>query len=461
MQSNRLISIAACLMIGSHAAPAAAQDIGDPDCDRLLLISAYTSNNVKIYDACDGSFIRNLDSGSTLQGPQAIALDPQGDLVVVSEENDRLVRYHRQTLTYDRVLMGDRPETAAAEPAPVDAPTGLVITADGRMIVGSFSSDTVSEIDPDDGSLLAHLATSGRSGIRGPDAGMLLDGHDLLVPGFNSNSVIRIDLTRQNSDAVAIAAGSGTLSAPRQILKLPGGNLLVSSWRNGKILEYDGVSRAFVRTVSSAVARPTGMALESDDVLLVASDASNEVTRVRISTGAALETLLTFNDGLLAGPVFILLLDKQRTAAAIDLALNRAFWTIGVGEIQGKSIRVAEVFFTQGGAFGQAFDPAAVATLPWGSLEIEFDSCDGGRVSWIPKYAAFDAGSYPIFRLADDPFGDACSEAGFANVDHALWMSGLWFGGAPRDGEGFSVNVINGDLAVVTWYTYLPVPEAM
>jgi hypothetical protein len=39
-------------------------------------------------------------------------------------------------------------------------------------------------------------------------------------------------------------------------------------------------------------------------------------------------------------------------------------------------------------------------------------------------------------------------------------MSGLWFGGAPRDGEGFSVNLINGNLAVVTWYTYLPAMDS-
>jgi DNA-binding beta-propeller fold protein YncE len=195
MQAIRFIALALGFVLGGYGVPARAQDIGDPNCDRLLLVSAYGANNVKIYNACDGSFIRNLDSTGILQGPQAIAIDPQGDLVVVSEENDRLVRYHRESLTYDRVLAGDRPETPGFEQAPVDAPTGLVITADGRMIVGSFSGDTVTEIDPADGSALAHLATVGRSGIRGPDAGMLLAGHELLVPGFGSNTVVRIDLT--------------------------------------------------------------------------------------------------------------------------------------------------------------------------------------------------------------------------------------------------------------------------
>jgi len=456
MYSIRVVSVVLGLFIGGRAVSLMAQDIGDPGCDQLLLVSAYTANNVKIYNACDGSFIRNLDSGTTLQGPQAIAIDPQGDLVVVSEENDRLVRYHRETLTYDRVIAGDRPETPGIELAPVDAPTGLVITADGRMIVGSFSGDTVSEVNPEDGSLMVHLATVGRSGIRGPDAGMLLEGNELLVPGFNSNTVVRINLTQPNSDTVVISSGSGTVSAPRQLLRLPSGNLLVSSWRNGKILEFNGATRAFVRTVTTAVGQPTGMVLESDDVLLVASDGANDVTRVQISTGAVLNKPITFNNGLLADPVFMLLLDKIRTTESTDLSQNRAFWTIGVGEIGENSIQVDEVFFTHGGAFGQAFDPDNVTTVPWGSLAIEFDSCDTGHITWTPRYVEFDAGSYDIFRLADDPFGDACKAAGFETVDNVLWMSGLWFGGAARDGEGFSVNLINGNLAVVTWYTYLP-----
>ena len=44
-------------------------------------------------------------------------------------------------------------------------------------------------------------------------------------------------------------------------------------------------------------------------------------------------------------------------------------------------------------------------------------------------------------------------------MDNFLWMSGLWYGGPPRDGEGFSVNIINGERAIVTWYTYLPVGD--
>jgi len=230
------------------------------------------------------------------------------------------------------------------------------------------------------------------------------------------------------------------------------GNLLVSSWGNNKILEYNGSTGAFVRTVSSAVQHPTGMAFESEDVLLVASDQADNVSRVQISTGEQLNPLITSDNGALAGPVFLLILQKR----ASKLSQNHAFWTIGVGTIVDKSIQVDEVFYTQGGAFGQAFDPDTVSNVLWGSLSIEFDSCEHGRVEWTPLQSEFTAGAYDVFRLTDDPFGDACKISGFDAVDNALWMSGIWFGGPQRDGEGFSVNIINGNLAVVTWYTYLP-----
>jgi hypothetical protein len=253
-----------------------------------------------------------------------------------------------------------------------------------------------------------------------------------------------------------IKPGSTGLNAPRTILKRANGNLLVTSWRGNRVLEYSS-NGTFIRTVTAAVSRPTGMAFESDEVLLLASDASNDISRVQISDGTVLEKLITFNDGLLSGPTFILVLEKLTS----DLVQNRAFWTIGVGEIQNKSIVLDEMYFTSGGAFGQAFDPNDISNVLWGSVIIEFNSCDGARVSWSPSQAEFEAGAYDVFRLADDPFGDSCKATGFGSVVDSLWMSGLWFGGAARDGEGFSINIINGELAVVTWYTYLPVDVTM
>jgi hypothetical protein len=444
----RTFSTLALIALLGWSAPALAQQLGNPDCSHLMLVSSYTGNNVGIYDACDGSRVRNLDINGYLKGAQAIALDPQGRLVVVSENNGRLVRYHRSSLTYDAVIAGDRPETAAIEPIAVIAPTGLSIAADGRMFVGSYSGQTVSEVDPASGKVTQTIVSSARSGIKGPDTGMILDGNRLLVPGFDSSTVVEADITKSASDKVLVPAGTAGMNAPRTILKMSTGNLLVTSWRGNAILEFNGGTGAFVRTVSTGIQRPTGMAFESEDVLLVASDRSNNVRRVRISDGQVLDTVINYVDS----PTFILLLEKQSSS----LVQNNSFWIIGVGEIVGKSVYIDEMSMTTGGQFGSAFNPGAVDNQTWGGLTIEFDSCDGGQVSWNPSEGDFQAGAYAIVRLAADAFDAECKETGFDLIDHDLWMNGLWYGGPDRDGEGFSVNVIDGGLAVVTWYTYRP-----
>ena len=50
------------LIITTHFAPA--QEMGNPNCDSLLLVSSWSRDNVKIYDGCDGSYVRDLaDTG--------------------------------------------------------------------------------------------------------------------------------------------------------------------------------------------------------------------------------------------------------------------------------------------------------------------------------------------------------------------------------------------------------------
>ena len=59
-----------------------------------------------------------------------------------------------------------------------------------------------------------------------------------------------------------------------------------------------------------------------------------------------------------------------------------------------------------------------------------------------------------ITRLASSPAGRACEQAGFEQVSDNNWMSGVWYGGPERDGEGFSIDVLDNNRAIVTWYTY-------
>jgi hypothetical protein len=53
---------------------------------------------------------------------------------------------------------------------------------------------------------------------------------------------------------------------------------------------------------------------------------------------------------------------------------------------------------TTGGVFGDAFDPANVEELPWGSLELEL-SCEGGEARFMPTEPGFPPGTLDLQQL--------------------------------------------------------------
>ena len=435
---------------------ALAQDLGDPECDSLILVSGYSNNAIKVYDGCSGAYVQDIADDNLLVGPQAIVDDGEGGLVVVSEGNGRLIRFDRATLTLDRVVAGDKPETATVEPPVVANPTGLAISDDGRWFVGSFGEDRVVEIDPDTGQVIAITIAPGQ-GLAGTDAGMWLDGNRLLAPGFDSDTIVAADITQNNAVSILAGPGGNGLNAPRTVIVDDQGDLIVTSWRGGQILAYNRNSGAFKR-VAATVPRPTGITLESPGVALVASDQINDVKRVRLSDGAVLGTVIPSGSGGLSGATWVMVIDKIEPQQADNPVEDfNPVWLVGVGNITGNEIVADPVFTTRGGAWGADLDPAATDAVEWGSLSLTFDGCSSGTMTWDSDASEFGSGGYDIVRLAPSPLGDLCEEIGFENVEDDLWMSGHWYGGPDRDGEGFSIDVINGDLAIVTWYSYLPI----
>jgi len=436
---------------------ARAQQLGDPDCGTLWLVSSYSTNAIKVYDGCSGDYVQDIDDNGWLAGPQAIVEDGQGGLVVVSEENDRLIRFDRRTLEIDRVIAGDDPETPEFEAAPIDAPTGLAISPNGRWFVGSFSQNRVAELDPANGEFIDTIVGTNQ-GIEGADAGMWLQGNQLYVPGFDSSTIVRANINKTSPPQILVAAGSNGLNAPRTIIVDDQGDMLVSSWRGNQILAFDRDSGGFKRIVAS-VQRPTGMALESAGVLLVTSDQFNDVKRVRISDGAILDTPVPSGSGALRGGTWIMVIEKMDAPVGSLAGEENAFFLIGVGEIEGTSISANTMIHTTGGLWGSGLDPAAISEHTWGTLFLEFSGCNEGAMSFAANDPLFGSGGYPVFRIANSPLGDACEAAGFENVTDNTWMSGHWYGGAARAGEGFSIDIIDNDQAIVTWYSYLPTAQ--
>lgn len=67
-----------------------------------------------------------------------------------------------------------------------------------------------------------------------------------------------------------------------------------------------------------------------------------------------------------------------------------------------------EVVKTQGTSFGSVFDADSVVREMWGTLTIEFDSCNSATVSWDPVVSGYEAGSTDIVRLVPLGSGVTC-----------------------------------------------------
>ncbi|MEE4304429.1 MAG: hypothetical protein V2J19_09760 [Wenzhouxiangella sp.] len=90
-------------------------------------------------------------------------------------------------------------------------------------------------------------------------------------------------------------------------------------------------------------------------------------------------------------------------------------WMIGQGHFEPGTeseslIEFDRIYQPTGGTYGAGFDPEAIESIDWGSLLVEFDTEDTGRVYWDSNLAEYGSGDYPIVRLARPMLAD-CDNA--------------------------------------------------
>lgn len=424
-------------------APAHAQ------CPDRLLMSAYYSGNVHIYDPCTGQFQGNLGSGTELAGAQASRIGPDGLLYVVAEERDRIVRFDPQTLA---AVGGDivLPPNFGA--------TGIVFR-NNEIWVASYTLSLVRRFDLANGNALGDAVGANAGGLRGADNGMVFGPDGMLyIPGFDSDNVVRLD-PASGATSTFIATRSGTLRNTRGIVFEPGGQtLLVSSEGNGRILRYSASSGGFVGELAGGLSRPTGMTLDRDGTLLVA--VATGVIRIDPANGANLGNVALATQGNANGPTFVTLLPAAEATGPIDQEqVGSQFWLSAGGSIDNNELELDAVMASFGSRFGNDHDPGQIQRKRWGSARIRFTSCTTGEFSWNssgPDSAGFGQGGYPIQRLMDSPASQRCQQVGFQNAPDREWISGSWWGGPLRDGEGLLIDVNSDDFAFVAWFTYRP-----
>ncbi|MFT5770146.1 MAG: hypothetical protein ACI9H8_002129 [Lysobacterales bacterium] len=127
-------------------------------------------------------------------------------------------------------------------------------------------------------------------------------------------------------------------------------------------------------------------------------------------------------------------------------------WYIAVGEVRGNRILFPSVLRVSGGVFGDAFDPDLVVEEVLGSAKFIWSECDKGSMDWN---IGSRHGRQNLARLTSI-LGLDCGQApiGPPLPEQALF-SGSW-GDPTHDGEGFTVEMLENNQALVFWFSFGP-----
>lgn len=286
-------------LLCSNIPIAYSQQMGDPQCSSLLLVSSWSNNSVKIYDGCSGEYVKDLDSSGIIQGPQKLMELPDGNLLVLSEGNNQLIEYDRETLETGIVRLTN--ELGGFLNTPISA----VFDDDGSLLVSSYSQNRVVRVDIETWTRTETLLSSSASIVQGLDNGMALRNGMLYLPGWDTDNIARFDISSGNLTEF-IAKDSGGLDAPRGIL-FDGDRMIVTSERSNAILVFNGTTGAFIEELIST-SGPAGLVFDGEDHILYTS--GNRVFRAK-RDGSDIEQIVASGAGGLRGATFVIRLTKM------------------------------------------------------------------------------------------------------------------------------------------------------
>ena len=141
-------------------------------------------------------------------------------------------------------------------------------------------------------------------------------------------------------------------------------------------------------------------------------------------------------------------------------ATKQQVWMIGVGYLEGDHIVVNRMAILEGTVFGSGFNKNDLQMEEWGRVEIVFDDCDAGKISYSGP-PGFDEGLLPISRLTrhhglNCPREDPQSEVEADSIETSLVSEAAngSFSQPERSGEGWFMEYLGGGRVLVQWLTY-------
>ncbi len=155
---------------------------------------------------------------------------------------------------------------------------GTIVTDDVSVAIGNAvvteGTQTLTVLDRFVTEGSGGLLSATRQSIFGPD------GNLYVAAGLN-NAILRYNGVTGAFMDTFVATGSGGLNSPTDVAFGPDGNIYVSSTMGNQVLKYDGSTGAFLGVVVGGLSNPIGITFGRDGSLYIANQDKNEVLRYK------------------------------------------------------------------------------------------------------------------------------------------------------------------------------------
>jgi streptogramin lyase len=318
------------------------------------------------YHEVTGAFLDTfVDSGvGGLNGARGLLLGPDGNLYVNSFNSDSVMRYDGTT---GAPLPAPGQTGATFVPTGsggLQGPAGLILGRDGNLYVVSQANNSVLRYSGTTGDFIDVFVPAGSGGLQVP-RGLVFgpDGNLYVISSSGPGKVLRYDGTTGaplpapgQTDAIFVA---GWTQAGPSLVFGPDGNLYVSDATDHSVVRFNGTTGefmdSFVSPVSGGLSGPAGLIFGPDNNLYVNSLNSNSVLRYDGTTGAFIDVFVTSGSGDLNHPAYLCFTNTDPTTLAYVPPRSRFL-------ITAASTAVA----------GMPFDVTVMALDPMGNVDANY-----------------------------------------------------------------------------------------
>ncbi|WP_348262908.1 choice-of-anchor D domain-containing protein [Telmatobacter sp. DSM 110680] len=246
--------------------------VADENNNRVLYYSAGSTTATRVYGQ-NGNFTTNYQnmggapSANSLNGPQSVALDSNGNLYVADTLNSRVLFYPAGSTTATQVygqagdLTSAGPNLSGISASSLNNPFALTLDSSGNLYVADsdnnrvlfypFGSTTATQVYGQNGSFTSGAANNAgvtASSLNNPQSVTLDSSGNLYVSDYNNNRVLFYPFGSTTATRVYGQGGSFTssgahtnansLSNPAAVALDSSGNLYVADKSNNRVVEY-------------------------------------------------------------------------------------------------------------------------------------------------------------------------------------------------------------------------------